>query len=491
VGAPYSDALFRGVFEAVPDAVLVVDDDGRIVVANEQCREVFGRDPEDLVGDTVDTLVPHRFRGGHPRRRDHYGAAPRPRPLGLLRLSASRADGTEFPAEISLAALEADGRRFIATTVRDITVRVRDEERFRNLLEGAPDPTLIVDAAADIVLANDRLCSALGHRREDLVGRSITVLAAEPGPDEVLTRIADYLRAPSVVPMGQSDEFRVRAADGREVPMEISLSPVQTTEGLLVSIALRDVSERRRIEAESQRLRDELIATVSHELRTPLASIIGYAELLADLDEPDVSDRARRLVKVIERNAQRELKLVDDLLTMAYLDDNRLPLHRAPADLLEVCRGVVADAGLRARERGLSLVLTPPERPLRPVLADVFRLVQVIENLLTNALKFTGPGGTVEVRLADGGGQAVLEVSDTGIGVDADERERVFERLYRAPGAVARQTQGAGLGLSIVRAIVEAHHGTIEVDSEPGVGTVFRVGIPYAAGAAAEVPAAG
>jgi len=373
VGAPYSDALFRGVFEVVPDAVLVVDDGGRIVIANERCREVFGRDPETLVGRPVDDLVPRRFRPGHRRRRDEYGAAPQPRPLGLLRLSALRADGTEFPAEISLASLEADGRRYVATTVRDITVPVRDEQRVRDL-----------------------------------------------------------------------------------------------------------VSERSRIESESQRLRDEVIATVSHELRTPLTSIIGYAELLADLDAPDVSARTRRLVAVIERNAQRELKLVDDLLTLAYLDDDRLRLHRAPTDLVELSHRVVDDAVLRARERGLTLSFDRSAPSGRPVLGDAFRLVQVLENLVTNALKFTPPGGRVEVAVSDGGDHGVVEVRDTGIGVTPEERERVFERLYRAPGAVARQTQGAGLGLAIVRAIVEAHEGSIEVDSEVGVGTVFRVRLPYA-----------
>jgi len=477
VGALHPDALFRGVFEAVPDAVLVVDDGGVVVLANERCRDVFDRGPADLVGRPVDDLVPHRFRPAHRRLRAEYGAAPRPRPLGLMRLSALRADGTEFPAEISLAPLESDDGRYVVTTVRDVTVPVRDEERFRNLLEAAPDPTLIVDSDARIVLANDLVCVVLGYEREELLGRSVAVLAGEPGPDEVLTRIRDYLRSPSVVVMGTSDEFRVRTRDGRELPMLVSLSPVQTTSGLLVSIALRDVSERRRIEHESQRLRDELIATVSHELRTPLTSIIGYAELLADLDSPDVSARARRLVEVIERNARRELKLVDDLLTLAYLDDHRLRLHPAPTDLVEVARRVVADAALRARERGLVLRLRAPDEPLRPVLGDPFRLGQVVENLVTNALKFTAPGGRVEVAVSDGGDRGVVEVRDNGIGVDPEERDRLFERLYRAPGAVERQTPGAGLGLAIVRAIVEAHDGTVQVSSRPGQ-TAFVVHLP-------------
>jgi signal transduction histidine kinase len=293
----------------------------------------------------------------------------------------------------------------------------------------------------------------------------------------VLGRIQRYLLDPDLVPMGYTQEFRIRHRRGHDVPVEIGLSPLHTDEGVLVSIAIRDMTEQRRLEAESQRQRDELIATVSHELRTPLTSIIGYTELMADLDESDMSRRARRLLGVIERNAARELQLVDDLLTMAYLDDNRLRIERRPVLLADVAHQVVDDAALRARERGIELALAETEVP--PVHGDSYRLVQVLENLLTNALKFTAPGGRVDVVVRDDGPMGVLEVRDTGIGVSAEEQEHVFDRLYRAPSAVRSQVQGAGLGLSIVRAIVDAHDGLVEVDSEVGVGTTVRVSIPH------------
>jgi PAS domain S-box-containing protein len=470
-------ALFRGVFDAVPDAVVVVDGSGTIVVANAQCREVFGRDADGLVGEPIEVLVPERFRTSHPQRRDGYGAHADPRPMGLLRLAARRADGTEFPAEISLAPITVDGTSYVSTTVRDISARIREEERFRNLLEAAPDPTVIVDDTATIVLANDQMQNVFGYTRGDLVGKSVTVLASTPGPEEVLERVRRYLRDPGLVPMGYTQEFRIRHCLGHEVPVEIGLSPLYTDEGVLVSIAVRDMTEQRRLEAESQRQRDELIATVSHELRTPLTSIIGYAELMADLDDADLSARARRLLGTIERNAARELQLVDDLLTMAYLDDNRLRIERRPVRLSDIARRAVDDARLRARERGLTLSLHDADVP--PVHGDFYRLVQVLENLLTNALKFTEPGGRVDVVVSDAGASGVLEVRDTGIGVSAEEKARVFERLYRAPSAIRSHAQGAGLGLPIVRAIVDGHDGTVEVESEVGVGTTVRVAIPH------------
>jgi signal transduction histidine kinase len=242
-------------------------------------------------------------------------------------------------------------------------------------------------------------------------------------------------------------------------------------------VTVRDATGQRRLEAESQHLRDDLIATVSHELRTPLTSIIGYTELMADLDDADLSRRARKLLGVIERNAERELQLVDDLLTMAYLDDNRLRIDRRSVGLVAIARRVVDDAGLRARERGLELRLVAAD--IAPVHGDFYRLVQVLENLLTNALKFTSPGGRVDVVVLDDGPMGVVEVRDTGMGVSPEEKERVFERLYRAPSAIRRQAQGAGLGLPIVRAIVEAHDGTVAVESEVGVGTTVRVAIPH------------
>ncbi|GAB6986157.1 PAS domain S-box protein [Nocardioides pyridinolyticus] len=471
------DALFRGVFEAVPDAVVVVDNAGSIVLANPQCRAVFGYDPDELAGKPIEMLVPQRFHRGHPRRRDGYSDDPNPRPMGLLRLSAVRADGTEFPAEISLAPIRADGQTYVSATARDISARIREEERFRSLLEAAPDPTVIVDESATIVLVNNQMLRVFGYDRSELVGSSVAVLAG-PREGEVLRRLREYLRRPELVPMGFTTDFWVRHREGHDVAVEVGLSPLHTDEGLLVSVAVRDVTQQRRIEAESQRLRDELIATVSHELRTPLTSIIGYSELLADLDERQLGPEARRLVGVIQRNAARELQLVDDLLTVAYLEDNRLRIHRGTIDLNAVARRVIDDSSLRARERGLRLRYTPSD--LRPVHGDFYRLVQVVENLVTNAIKFTDPGGTVEVRVVAGTAAGVVEVRDSGVGVPEEEIGQLFDRLYRGPAAIASQTQGAGLGLSIVQAIVEAHDGTVAVESEVGVGTTFRVAIPYA-----------
>jgi PAS domain S-box-containing protein len=456
-------ALFRRLFESAPYAVLVVDEGGLVVVANERCREVLGVAPAELVGTAAERVVETE--------------------PGSRRSMAVRPDTTPFLADVEVTPLGADAPGLTAISVRDVTAQVREEERFRALLEAAPDPTVIVDADGTVVLANDRLHAVFGYTRDEVVGQGVDVLAPEATKESTRTGFASYVASPTDLVMGTIQEELVALhRDGTIVPVEISMSPLWTEDGLLVSMALRDMRERQHIQAESQRLRDELIATVSHELRTPLTSIIGYAELLADLDEPDLSRRARKLLGVIERNALRELQLVDDLLTMAYLDDDRIRLTVRPVDLVVLCRSVVDDLRLRARERGLELVVV--DEAVAPVRGDHRRLVQVVENLVGNAIKFTQPGGRVEVQVREAGAMGIVEVRDTGIGVDPEEKARLFERLYRARGAIELQAQGAGLGLSIVRAIVEAHGGWVDIESEVGVGTVVGGAGPPHTGAA-------
>ncbi|MFA6299290.1 MAG: ATP-binding protein [Nocardioides sp.] len=349
---------------------------------------------------------------------------------------------------------------------------------FRLLLDAAPDATVIVDESATIVLANAQVANVLGWSQDELVGQHIEVLVPDKLREVHQERRTGFLGAPMARPMGVGRNLFARHKDGHEVPVEISLSPLETDSGVLVTASVRDISDRLRIEEEATRMREEIIATVSHELRTPLTSIIGYAELLADLDDTELGPRARGILEVIRRNAARELRLVDDLLTMASLDEERLQITLAPVDLLEVVQRVVVDHAPGARDAQIEVRFEGDS--VRPVYGDFIRLVQVVENLLTNALKFTGPGGVVTMRVSDAGSMALVEVADTGAGVAPEEVPKIFQRLYRGSDAVASQAQGAGLGLPIAQKIVHAHGGRIDVTSEMGIGTVFRVHVPYA-----------
>jgi signal transduction histidine kinase len=221
------------------------------------------------------------------------------------------------------------------------------------------------------------------------------------------------------------------------------------------------------------RIKDDFVASVSHELRTPLTSISGYIELLL---EDDVNEEQRGFLEVVRRNSDRLLRLVGDLLFAAQLDARKVELQREPVDLLRLVTHAYEAALPVAAERQIELVLAT--EPIGALEGDAGRLGQAIDNLLSNALKFTPPGGTVSLRLSERADGSEIEISDTGMGISAEDQQRLFERFFRAPEATEQAIQGTGLGLSIAAAIVQGHGGSIEVESEVGRGTAFKVVLP-------------
>ena len=244
---------------------------------------------------------------------------------------------------------------------------------------------------------------------------------------------------------------------------------------------------------ELDRLKDQFIAAVSHELRTPLTSIIGYIELLEEegADGPNTGQFA----EVIGRNAGQLLRLVGDLLFLSRMRSGQLALEFRATNLAEAAAEAVAEARPDAQLKHIDLTLSAAGVP--PFTADPGRIGQLLGSLISNAVKFTEDGGTVEVSVGEADGQAVLTVTDTGPGIPAADLERIFERFYRTAAATKRVIPGTGLGLAIAKGIVEAHHGTITVDSAEGQGSTFTVRLPLrpvpaaAGGPAGRAPVSG
>jgi signal transduction histidine kinase len=248
--------------------------------------------------------------------------------------------------------------------------------------------------------------------------------------------------------------------------------------------ARRTLSEQNKRLRELDRLKDEFLSLVSHELRTPLTSIRGYLDLVLDEEAGELNPEQHRFLKAVERNSGRLLRLVGDLLFVAQADAGRLTLDRAKVDVSALAADCVEAAQPVADQRAIDLQLTAEQVPA--LVGDRGRLAQVLDNLVSNALKFTPEGGRVEVRTSVHGDYVQLEVEDSGIGIPAAEQPRLFERFFRATAATDQAIPGTGLGLAIVKAIVEAHAGRIEVVSAPDQGTTFRVELPLREARSAE-----
>ncbi len=229
---------------------------------------------------------------------------------------------------------------------------------------------------------------------------------------------------------------------------------------------------------ELDRLKDEFVATASHELRTPLTSLSGYLEMSLDPAEGPLSPSREEHLRIVQRNADRLTLLVDQLLFLARADSHPLELDRQPVDL----GGILDDAVETARPaaRAKSITLQIEEDAAAEVLADRAQLLRVVDNLVANAVKFTPQGGSVRLVARRDGDTAVLEVTDTGLGIAPADQPGLFNRFYRGTNAIEQAIPGSGLGLAISQVIAEAHGGTIELESTPGAGSTFRLALPLA-----------
>ncbi|MEP7335109.1 MAG: ATP-binding protein [Actinomycetota bacterium] len=290
-------------------------------------------------------------------------------------------------------------------------------------------------------------------------------------------------------------EYRLLHRDGTTVWVRDQMIFVRDEHGkpLFAQGYLLDITRRKEYEAqldellagereqneqlrELDRLKDEFVALVSHELRTPLTSIRGYLELVLDGAPEELTDEQRQFLSVVERNADRLQRLVGDLLFVAQVDAGRLALELDHLDAAEVGAEAVEAARPAADQKGLELRLVGD--PQAELVGDRARLAQLVDNLVSNAIKFTPAGGHVEVAVRNGGGNVTIEVTDSGMGISAEEQQRLFQRFYRTAAATSQAIPGTGLGLSISKAIVDAHEGTIELESAEGHGTTFRITIP-------------
>jgi PAS domain S-box-containing protein len=485
-----STARYRGLLEAAPDAMVVVNPIGGIVLLNLQAEKQFGYGRDELVGQQVKNIIPTGFAERLLADGNRTAADALAQQIGTgIELTGRRKDGSEFPIEIMLSPLESADGILVTAAIRNISVRKEAEQhlaqmegRYRGLLEAAPDAMVVVNQGGAIVLLNVQAEKQFGYGRDELVGQQVKSIIPEGFAERLLadgTRTAADALAQQI---GTGIELTGRRKDGTEFPIEIMLSPLASAEGILVTAAIRNITERKGAErrlvttvAELKRSNDELqqfASVASHDLQEPLRMVASYTQLLANRYKGQLDADADEFIAFAVDGSNRMQRLIQDLLAYSRAGTNGKALRETSSE--SALRGALAN--LRAAIGESGAVVT--HDPLPVITTDDTQLVQVFQNLVGNAIKYRGADAPrVHVYATQTvGTETIFSIRDNGLGIDSQYFDRIFVLFQRLHGR--EEFKGTGIGLTVCKKIVERLGGRIWVESQLGHGSTFRFSLP-------------
>lgn len=481
-----TEAKYRGLLEAAPDAMVVVNKGGDIVLLNVQAEVQFGYRRDELLGQQVKNIIPEGFAERLIADGIRSATEALTQQIGTgIELYGQRKDGTEFPIEIMLSPLESVEGILTTAAIRNISVRkaaeahlIQMEARYRGLLEAAPDAMVVVDKDGQIVLLNVQAEKQFGYLRDELIGQQVQRIIPEGFAERI---IADGLRSVEdalAQEIGTGIELLGQRKDGSEFPIEIMLSPLESIKGVLVTAAIRDITTRKKAAETLLQKVDELNRSngeleqfayiASHDLQEPLRMVSSYTQLLAKRYKGKLGSDADEFISFAVDGASRMQRLIRDLLVYSRVGTGVYEFRSVSSEgalqqALTNLSGAISESGAIVSYEHLPVAL-----------ANEMQLVQLFQNLVGNAIKYRTSAIPIinisAVRETDLHWK--FSVQDNGLGIEPQHFERIFglfQRLHKRD-----EFSGTGIGLAICKKIVERHGGTISVRSRLGEGSIFQ-----------------
>jgi len=480
------EARYRGLLEAAPDGMVVVNQGGDIVLLNAQSENQFGYSRDELIDQKVTNIIPEGFAERLIADGTRTAAEALAQQIGSgIELTGRRKDGSEFPIEIMLSPLKSNEGILVTAAIRDITLRkkaekhlVQMEGRYRGLLEAAPDGMVVVNQHGEIVLLNAQSENQFGYRRDELIGQRVTNIIPDGFAERLIADGARTAAEALAQQIGTGIELTGRRKDESEFPIEIMLSPLESDQGILVTAAIRDITVRKNAELnliqkveDLNRSNEELeqfAYVASHDLQEPLRMVASYTQLLSRRYKGTLDADADEFIAFAVDGANRMQRLIQDLLAFSRVGKRKLELFDLPSD--RALRQALLNLSGAIKQSGALVT----NGLLPEVKADEVQLTQLFQNLIGNAIKYHSSGVPhIHISAARNGlPMWTFSVRDDGLGIDSQFFEKIFgmfQRLHKRD-----EFEGTGMGLAICKKIVERHGGSISVESKPGLGSTFH-----------------
>jgi PAS domain S-box-containing protein len=470
----HSELTFQAIVEATPNAIILVNKEGRIAYANHQTEKLFGFNRIELISKKVEMLIPGRYHEHHPSFRSQFFAAPETRAMGSGReLFAMRKDKSEFPVEIGLNPLVTVEGTMVLVSIIDITARKKAEEQFRLVVESAPNAMILANKNGVITLINAQTEKLFGYQRKELIGKKLEILIPKNFSENHPHLRESFFKTPSVRAMGVGRELYAIRKDGTQFRVEIGLNPIETDEETVVLASIIDITERKKLEVmlalelKNKEL-EQFNYIASHDLQEPLRTVSNYIQILEEDFSGLLNNEAKSHLQTISRATLRMRMLVRTLLEFSRLGQNK---KMVSLDCNKIVKDVVAD--LNSLINATQTTILIEELPI--IQGSEIEIMQLFLNLINNAIKFRKKDTSPEIRIAcnkNSNGHFEFYVTDNGTGIDSKYFNRIFQIFQQLDAG--QQIEGYGIGLANCKKIVEMHGGKIWVESELGKGSTFK-----------------